>query len=83
MRLRRADPAWAGSRPRTLTSPEVPGPEALQDLERRRLPGAVRAEQREHLADLDREADALDGLDRAVGLPQLVSPRCAVTAFRF
>ena len=43
---------------------------ALEDLDGRRLPGAVRAEQPEDLALLDLEVDALDRCERAVRLPQ-------------
>ena len=44
---------------------------ALEDLDRRRLAGAVRAEQAEDLALLDLEADAANGLDLAVRLAQV------------
>ena len=49
----------------------VAGAVALEDLDRRRLAGAVRPEQAEHLALLDGEADAGDGIDLAVALAQL------------
>ena len=45
-------------------------PVALEDLDRRRLAGAVRAEQAEHLAGLDREVDAAERLVGAVALAQ-------------
>ena len=45
-----------------------------QDRDRRRLAGAVRAEQREELAGPDVEADAVDG----VALPLLVTLRQAL-----
>ena len=43
---------------------------ALEDLDRGRLAGAVRAEQAEHLAALHGEIDSADGLELAVGLAQ-------------
>ena len=45
---------------------------ALEDLDRRRLARAVRAEQADHLAALDAEREAAHGLDVAVALPQVV-----------
>ena len=45
---------------------------ALEHLDRRRLAGAVRAEQAEDLALLDLEVDPADGLDLPVGLVQVV-----------
>ena len=41
---------------------------ALEDLDRRRLAGAVRPEQPEHLAFVDREVDPPDRLEVPVGL---------------
>ena len=41
-----------------------------QHVDRRRLAGAVRAEDRHHLARCDLQVDAGDGLDRAVALVQ-------------
>jgi len=52
-----------------LTS--VAGAVALEDLDRRRLPGAVRAEQAEDLAFLDLEADPAKSLVGPVGLPEV------------
>ena len=49
---------------------------ALEDLDRRRLAGAVRPEQPEHLAGADLEVDAPDRLVRAVALPQPARERC-------
>ena len=46
----------------------VPPPVALEDLDRGRLPGAVRAEEREDLAGLDREGEAVQDFTLAVGL---------------
>ena len=43
---------------------------ALEDLDERGLSGAVGAEDREHLAAADREVDAVERLERAVGLAQ-------------
>src|SRR5581483_725325 len=48
----------------------VPVAVALEDLDRRRLPGAVRPEQAEHLALVDLEVDAAYRLVLAVRLPQ-------------
>ena len=45
-------------------------PQPLQDLDRRRLAGAVRPEERENLPCAHREVDAVDGFDVAVGLLQ-------------
>src|SRR5207302_8096478 len=50
----------------------VASPVALQDLDRRRLPRAVRAEQPEDLALPDLEADAAQRLVCAVGLAQFL-----------
>jgi hypothetical protein len=49
----------------------VPCAVALEDLDRRRLPGAVRAEQAEDLARIDLEADPAQSLVGPVGLPEL------------
>src|SRR5438874_2717511 len=49
---------------------------ALEDLDRRRLAGAVRPEQPEHLALLDVEVDAAHGLERAVRLAQTAHGDC-------
>src|SRR5581483_1886315 len=43
---------------------------ALEDLDRRRLPGAVRAEEGEDLSAVDLEVDAGDGVQVAVALAQ-------------
>ena len=59
-----------GSTPSTLTSPSVRVAEALEDLDGRRLAGAVRPEEGEDLAALDLEVDAGDRLDLAVALAQ-------------
>jgi hypothetical protein len=48
----------------------VPAPVALEDLDGRRLAGAVRPEEGEHLARLDAEADPVEDLARAVRLLQ-------------
>jgi hypothetical protein len=45
-------------------------PEALQDLDRRRLPRPVGAEEPEDLAAADLEVDPVDGVRRPVRLPQ-------------
>src|SRR5205085_9926035 len=44
--------------------------EAVDRLHRRRLPGAIRAEEAEALAGPDREVDPAHGLDLAVGLDE-------------
>src|SRR5262249_51964093 len=49
----------------------------LEDLDRRRLAGAVRAEQSEDLAFVDPEADAADGFMAAVRLAQFLDEDCA------
>jgi hypothetical protein len=46
--------------------------QALEDLDRRRLAGAVGAEQAEDLAAVDAEGDAVYGVQLSVGLAQLV-----------
>jgi hypothetical protein len=58
---------------------------ALEDLDRRRLAGAVGAEEREHLACVDVQVDPPDGLDVPVGLAEALDldHRChAVEATR-
>src|SRR4051794_4844501 len=73
------DPHPLAHRPRPLAGIEAedadvaarPVPVALEDLDRRRLPRAVRAQQPEDLAALDAEVDAADGLDALVGLAQI------------
>ena len=44
---------------------------ALQDLDGRRLPRAVRAEETEHFAFPDLEADSAESLDSVVGLAEI------------
>ena len=68
MRSRSARSPLPGSRPSTRTLPDVGQPVALDDLGDRRLAGAVGAEQAEHLARLDREADAAHRVALAVAL---------------
>src|SRR5262249_53688031 len=46
------------------------GAETLEDLDRRRLAGAVRAEEREDLAALDLEVDPRDRFEPAIALAQ-------------
>jgi hypothetical protein len=48
----------------------VPAPVALEDLDRCRLAGTVRPEQREDLAERYVEVDARDGVHAAVGLDE-------------
>ena len=50
---------------------------ALEDLDRRRLAGAVRAEEAEHLALLDLEVDPADRLELSVRLAQAANGDCA------
>ena len=63
-------PGCCGSWPSTRHLARVARAVALEDLDRRRLAGAVRAEQAEDLALLDLEVDAAHRLERAVRLPQ-------------
>ena len=62
--------AAAGPRRARCTSPRVAGPVPLEDLDGRRLPGAVGTEEREHLAVPDLEVDPAHDLLVAVGLAQ-------------
>ena len=62
----------AGIESQHLGPPGVPFPEALQDLQRRGFPGAVRPQQREDLAQADGEADPAQRGHRAVVLSQPV-----------
>jgi hypothetical protein len=62
--------AAPGVEPEDVQIARVGAPVALQDLHERRLPGAVRTEDREHLAAADRQVDAVERLDVAVGLAQ-------------
>ncbi len=56
----------AEDRPVALGRPR----EAEQQLDRRRLAGAVRAEQAEHLAAVDAQVEGIEGDRRAVGLAE-------------
>ena len=76
MRSRSSRSPLPGSRPRTETRPELGQAVALDDLDGRRLAGAVRPEQAEHLAGLDREADAAHRADVAVALVKVVEFDC-------
>ena len=49
--------------------------EAGDDVEQRRLPGAVRSDEPDHLARLDLEADGVEGDDAAEGDGDVVRPR--------
>jgi hypothetical protein len=64
--------ASLGVWPNTVTLPPSGGEQAEQHVDRRRLAGAVRAEQRDGLATRDRQIDAAHGRDGprgpAVGL---------------
>ena len=57
-----------------LDGARVGRPEALQDFDRGRLAGAVRAEHSEHLAPRHLEADPVDGLHVAVELLEAGDP---------
>src|SRR5262249_34577547 len=57
-------------RPEHLDLAAVPLAVPLEDLDRRRLAGTVRAEQPEHLAGCDLEVDAAERLVGAVALPE-------------
>ena len=70
IRSRKARSASPGSKPSTLHLAGVALPVALEDLDRRRLAGAVRAEQPEDLAGRDLEVDPAHRLDAVVGLAQ-------------
>ena len=59
-----------GSTPSTRHLAAVARPVALEDLDRRRLARAVRAEEAEHLAREHVEVDSAHGLDAVVRLPQ-------------
>ena len=62
--------ASAGGWPNSATVPRVGAAEPQEDVDGRRLAGAVGAEQRDDLARCDRQVDAVDGLGRAVRLAQ-------------
>ena len=66
--------AVATSTPEHGRPAAVRRPEALEDLDGRRLAGAVRPEQPEHLAAGHLEVDPVDGLDLAVALDQALDP---------
>ena len=67
-----ATTAACGGAPKTSTVPRSGRVQAEQHVDRRRLAGAVRAEQRDRLAGRDRDVDAAHGLDRPVGLREVV-----------
>ena len=60
--------SWVGAQDRHRAG--VARPVALEDLHERGLAGAVGSEHGQHLALVDMEVDALQGLEAAVGLPQ-------------
>ena len=62
--------AAAGVEPEHLGVTAVTRPVALEDLDRRRLPGAVRPEQRDDLARLDLEGDTSQRVASAIALDQ-------------
>src|SRR5205085_4011833 len=59
-----------------VDGPRVPAAVALEDLDRRRLAGAVRAEEAEDLAVRDLEVDAAHRLERAVRFAQSADGDC-------
>ena len=63
-------PLTAGIHTKNADLTAVPGPVALENLDRGGLARPVRAEQREHLAYADRQVDPPDSLDARVGLHQ-------------
>ena len=68
-RARSAPGARAGSRPSTDTDPDDAVRRPFEDLDERGLAGAVGAEQADDLSGgRDREIDAAERVDRAVGL---------------
>ena len=70
IRSRHSRVGLPGSTPSTHASPALRAV-ALEDLDRRRLAGAVRAEEPEDLAGRDLEVDAAHGLVVPVGLVQV------------
>ena len=70
MRRRRSISRFAGSWPEDVDVAGRPLAVALEDLGGGGLAGAVRTEQREHLAAIHVDVDPLDGLEVAVGLAQ-------------
>ena len=60
-----------------LDAAGIGGEQAGQELEQRRLAGAVRPEQRDELAGLRRQADAIDRADRPVALDDIVEQQCS------
>ncbi len=66
-------PLTAGIAPEHADLAVVAGAVALENLDGCRLARTIRAEQREDLADADREVDALDSLRPGVGLHQTVN----------
>src|SRR6476469_2560968 len=76
IRCLKSGPGLCGSWPSTLTAPAV----TLEDLDGRRLPGAVGAEEAEHLALLDLEIDAANRLEISVRLAQAANGDCAQTS---
>ena len=64
MRALKLAAAFAGVGAEHVDAAPVPLAVALEDLDGGRLAGAVRAEQREDLAGLDAEADAVQDLAR-------------------
>ena len=64
--------AVGGIDPERLDAPAAAVPEALEDLDRGGLAGAVRPEQREHLAALHLEAHVAHGEGVPVGLGEML-----------
>ena len=66
-RARRSTDHPSMGAPSKLTEPDRGRREAGDDVEQRRLPGAVRSDEPDHLARLDLEADGVEGDDAAEG----------------
>ena len=62
-----------------LDAAGIGGEQAGEQLEQRRLAGAIGAEQGDELAGMGGQADAVDGADRAIGLDDVVQQqgRCS------
>ena len=71
-----------GSRPSTRTSPGVAAEQPARQPDRRRLAGAVRADQAEHLARRDLERQAVERRGRAVASCVTRSKRMAAASWR-
>ena len=77
MRALKRRPPRSGSSPSTRHVPAVAPAVALEDLDRRRLAGTVRPEEREDLAGLDGEGEPVQDLALSVGLAEVRDGDCA------